>query len=393
MSTFQRGQKSKISDLTGETTLTVGVNVGNPGGFDIDISCFGLDAQGKLSDDAYFQFYNQPKSPCGNVEITNADGFDKAFKINLGGMPSKIQKLVFAATIDGNGTMSGTGHGELALLAGGNKIMTFPFQGNLFGDEKALMIAEVYNKTVWRVAAVGQGFNGGLAKLLEHFGGEVADDPAPSPAPSPPPKAEPPKPKPKLSLGKITLEKRGQSQRLSLEKKSGENVIHINLNWDAPKKKWWGGGGDVDLDLGCMFEMRDGMKGVIQPLGERFGARHMEPYIQLDKDDRSGMATDGENMRIYRPDLISRVVIFAMIYEGTANFATVNGRVTVKDTTGSEVTVHCDAPDPSKTFCAVALIDKAGDDIRITKEERYFPGHMECDFHYGFGFRWVAGSK
>ncbi|MFN3200810.1 MAG: hypothetical protein ACE366_20595 [Bradymonadia bacterium] len=38
-------------------------------------------------------------------------------------------------------------------------------------------------------------------------------------------------------------------------------------------------------------------------------------------------------------------------------------------------------------------ITTRGDDIEITKEERYFPTHLECDRHFGFGFRWTAGSK
>ncbi|MCA9561645.1 MAG: hypothetical protein KC583_24025, partial [Myxococcales bacterium] len=180
---------------------------------------------------------------------------------------------------------------------------------------------------------------------------------------------------------------------ISLKKGPSATPIHINLNWDQGKKSWWKGSTSADLDLGCMFEMQDGLRGVIQPLGNRFGSRHQEPFILLDKDDRSGASTDGENMTIFRPDLIKRVVVFAMIYEGTANFTTVNGRVTLKDSDGNEITVFCNAPDSRLTFCAVTLIENTGTEIKFTKEERYFPSHKQCDEHYGFGFRWVAGSK
>lgn len=391
---FQRGQKSQLEKLGVGSRFEVGLRVAGPSGADVDVSCFGLDGAGKLSDEAYFVFYNQPRSPCGGVEIKSGGGFDKVFAVDLDRLPGKIEKLVFAATIDGAGSMSGLGKSEIAIEAGGRK-MTFPFDGSLFGGEKAVMIAEVYKKGVWRVAAVGQGFNGGLGALLEHFGGEVADEPkAPAPAaPAPPP--EPAKPEPTIKLGKVTLEKRGQSQKLSLKKK-GDTVIHINLNWDQNQKKksWWrGGGGDADLDLGCMFELITGHKGVIQPLGGQFGSKSDPPWILLDKDDRSGAATDGENMRLYQPSILKRVVIFAMIYEGSQNFTQVNGRVTVKDPDGNEITVHCDAPDPSLTFCAVCLIENTGDGMKITKEERYFRHHLDCDNHYGFGFRWTAGRK
>ena len=406
MSTFQQGQKSPLADLTTADRLEVGIQLGNPGNMSIDVSCFGLDEAGKLSDDRYFVFYNQPRSPCGGLAQEKRAGYDQLFAVELKRLPSTIKRLVFTAAIDGNGTMGNLTGSKLVVLANGQPVMTFPFEGRLFGGEKALMIAEIYFKTVWRVTAVGQGFNGGLAALLEHFGGQ-ADGPAPPPAapapkpaaPAPAPAAAAPKPAAAaptptapVSLVKITLDKRGESQKVSL-KKEGGSTIHVNLNWDTGKKSWWKAAVSADLDLGCMFQLKTGEKGVIQPLGNRFGARHEIPYILLDKDDRSGAATDGENLRIYRPDLIQRVVIFAMIYEGTANFTSVNGRVTIKDDAGNEITVHCNNPDSSLTFCAVCLIENIGSEMRYTKEERYFPSHQECDEHFGFGFRWVAGRK
>jgi tellurite resistance protein TerA len=98
-------------------------------------------------------------------------------------------------------------------------------------------------------------------------------------------------------------------------------------------------------------------------------------------------------MYLYRPDVLKRCVIFAMIYEGTSNFTEVQGRVTVDDGRGSEITVVMNAPHPRLTFCAVCLLESEGGALKVQKEEMYFSGHPECDKHYGFGFRWVAGSK
>lgn len=392
---FKRGQKSKIDALTPATKLDVCVRYSNPVGSSLDISCFGLDASGKLSDDRYFVFYNQTASPCGSIRMNDGTaGYDKSFTVDLSSMPASINKMSFTITIDGAATMSMVPEGEIALMANGSKVMSYAFAGSEFGQEKALIMGEVYNKGGWRIAAVGQGFNGGLDALLKHFGGEVLEEKAPAPAPAAPaPVAPAPEPV-RVSLGKVTLEKRGQSQKVSLSKGGGaQDMIHINLNWDEGKKSWFGGGEDVDLDLGCMFEMTNGDKGCIQPLGGYFGDQWDSPYIKLDKDDRSGSAADGENMRIYRPELIKRVLIFAMIYEGATNFTTVNGRVTVKDQLGSEILVRCDAPAPQRTFCAVCMITRAEGGISITKEERYFKHAEECDGHYYFGFSWRAGSK
>ncbi|MDQ4063413.1 MAG: TerD family protein, partial [Actinomycetota bacterium] len=61
MREFTRGQKSKLQDLTLATDLTVSLDVQAPGSPEFDISCFGVDEQGKLSDDRYFVFYNQKR--------------------------------------------------------------------------------------------------------------------------------------------------------------------------------------------------------------------------------------------------------------------------------------------------------------------------------------------
>ena len=47
---FQRGHKAKLSDLTAGRDLYVGVQIAGPG-LTFDISCFGLDADERLSDD------------------------------------------------------------------------------------------------------------------------------------------------------------------------------------------------------------------------------------------------------------------------------------------------------------------------------------------------------
>ena len=59
---LQKGQKVKIGDLTAnnQIELKVSVPIDNE---EIDISCFGVDAQNKLSDDRYFVFYNQRFAP------------------------------------------------------------------------------------------------------------------------------------------------------------------------------------------------------------------------------------------------------------------------------------------------------------------------------------------
>src|SRR3546814_1494148 len=96
-------------------------------------------------------------------------------------------------------------------------------------NEKAVMMIELYrHSSGWRCGTIAQGFAGGLASLIAHFGGEVADSPAPAPtsapaptpAPAPAPSPTPaPPPSAPVSLKKITLEKSSPSVSL---KKTGD---------------------------------------------------------------------------------------------------------------------------------------------------------------------------
>ncbi|MEV7981980.1 TerD family protein [Streptomyces sp. NPDC086519] len=182
---FQRGHKARISDLTPGTDLYVGVQISGPG-LTFDISCFGLDADERLSDDRYFIFFNQPKSPEESVQLLGAQAGDtESFRVTLDRIPPQIQKLAFTATIDGAGQMSQVGPGYLRIVAGGEEVARYSFNGSEFSTERAVMLGDFYLKDVWRFAAVGQGFDGGLEALLKNFGGEVLEEEEAPAAPEP----------------------------------------------------------------------------------------------------------------------------------------------------------------------------------------------------------------
>ncbi|MDX3792817.1 TerD family protein, partial [Streptomyces acidiscabies] len=185
---FQRGHKAKVGDLTAGTDLYVGVQISAPG-LAFDISCFGLDADERLSDDRYFVFFNQPKSPEESIQLLGEQAGDtESFRVTLDRVPPQIQKLSFTATIDGDGRMSQIAPGYLRIVAGGEEVARYAFDGSEFSTERAVMLGDFYLKDVWRFAAVGQGFDGGLDALLKNFGGEVAEE-EPAQAPEPPAEA------------------------------------------------------------------------------------------------------------------------------------------------------------------------------------------------------------
>lgn len=212
--------------------------------------------------------------------------------------------------------------------------------------------------------------------------------PPPS-APAYPPPQAPPAPG-GVNLSKIKLTK--DAPRISLTK-AGERqgVMRVNLNWNSNPY-----GGAVDLDLGCLYELSTGEKGVIQALGNSFGSEHTAPYIALDGDDRTGTATGGENMRINLevPDRFRRILIFAMIYQGAPNWAAVDGVVTMFPTSGPQIEVRMDSPNNEARICAIAQVYYAQGALHVNREVQYITGSQRfLDQAYGWGLQWTAGRK
>jgi tellurite resistance protein TerA len=399
MHILTRGQKSKLADLGLPTRLELGIEL-QVLGSTADISCFGIDASDRLSDERYMVFYNQLSAPANEITLALAPG-RATFQIDLERLPPSIAKLVFTAALDGGGTMRNIGQAKVRLCDSAE----FSLTGADFASEKAVILCELYRKDgAWRFGAVGQGFDGGMTALLKHFGGVEATS-TPVPASHGALIAREEAPKSKVSLSKITLEKRGD--KVSLEKRhaAGFGRVHVNLNWNQGQAdnsgrgffgRMLGAGGPrgVDLDLGCLYELDDGTPGVVQALGNRWGSFDELPYICLEGDDRTGTSTGGENMYVNgdRFDRMRRVLIFAFIYKGVANWAQTDGVVTLRLPDQPTVEVRLDNG-TTKGMCAIAMIENHNGQLQVTKLAEYVGDHRELDLKYGFGLRWKVGSK
>jgi stress response protein SCP2 len=172
-----QGQRIPLSSLIPGSDLTLSIDIQSA--HVIDYVCFGVDAQGKLSDDRYMIFFNQPSSPCNSVKLANGE-----FHLALAGLPASIDRLVFTASIDGAGAMSDIQTSRFLIKdMDGREAARCEFSGTTFTAEKAIMVADIYRKNgEWRLASNLQGYNAGLDALVVHFGGEVADTPPAAPA-------------------------------------------------------------------------------------------------------------------------------------------------------------------------------------------------------------------
>ena len=370
--------------VTGDTA-TIRLNWTAPSGVEADVSAYLLAAGGKVRGDHDMIFYNQPAGDGGAIRL--ADG---AFRVDLPRLSDAVEKIVFCATIE-EAMARGQTLAMLrdAVITVGSTSGDLSFSPDLSGAAEAAMIfGELYRRGgQWKFRAVGQGFNGGLSPLAKSFGIDVAEPEAPEDGPVPITEPAPP-----VSLAKVTLEK--TSPTISLEKRGASfGEIGINLNWS--RARGWLSGNAVDLDLGCLFELADGRKGVVQALGRVFGALDAPPFIALSGDDRTGDVIEGETLRINgaRWSDLKRVCVFANIYDGVPNWQKTDALVLVTMPDQPPIEVRLDEGRNDKRLCAIVMLENEGGRLKATRLVNYVRDQQELDQAYAWGLRWVAGRK
>ena len=165
-----RGWKDKLEKYV-DLNENFFVDMKIRGNAEYDFCCFGVDSEGKLSDDRYMVFYNQKTTPQKEVSITELhDGV--RYTLKLSAIPDYINKLVFTVSIDGAQTMGEMENFITKVYQQEAQSLELSLTGGDFAKEKAVIAIEIYRKDVWRIGCVAGGFDGGLSALLAHFGGE-----------------------------------------------------------------------------------------------------------------------------------------------------------------------------------------------------------------------------
>ncbi|MEU5042665.1 TerD family protein [Streptomyces griseorubiginosus] len=394
-----------------------------PGVPDADASAL-LLVGGKVRSDADFVFYNQPEHASGAVrhEGKRTDGgrvTDTLF-VDLARVEPSVETVVLAASADG-GTFAQVPELYIEVRDAVQGTVAARFDSAGATVETAFVLGEFYRRQgAWKFRAVGQGYDSGLEGLATDFGITV-DEPQrtapvdgrrhtaaptspPAPAAPPPPPAAPP-----VRLSKVTLTKAAPS--VSLTKQGGTSgAMRVNLNWQVHKQfSGWGSKrgravamhADLDLDLCALYELADGRKGVVQALGNAYGALHQPPYIHLDGDDRTGAVASGENLTVnldHRRDF-RRILVFVTIYEGARSFADLHATVTLQPQHGAPIDFSLDECTVPSTVCALALITNTGHDLVVQREARYLvpdrgvSPQRTVDQAYGWGMNWTPGRK
>ncbi len=231
------------------------------------------------------------------------------------------------------------------------------------------------------------GFNGGLKPLAEHFGVNIADEPAPA-APTPP-VVTPPPVETKISLSKVSLTK--EKPAISLTKRDNFGEIRINLNWhrgsgesalqacSAPKRSTW--------IWGPLLSFRTGINRSFRRSVMHSVIIH-EPYVQLKGDDRTGDVSDGEWLHINGREWkhIREVLIYAFIYEGVPSWDKTDGVVTIHVPDQPPIETRLTEGENRRTLCAIARLVNENGAIKVERINQYFKGQDEMDRAFGWGF-------
>ncbi|CAM5307871.1 Tellurium resistance OS=Streptomyces tendae OX=1932 GN=GUR47_28520 PE=3 SV=1 [Streptomyces tendae] len=417
-----------------------------PGVPDADASAL-LLVGGKVRSDADFVFYNQPAHASGSVRHEgkrDAGGrVTDSLLVDLARVEPAIETVILAASSDG-GRFGQVPDLYIEVRDATQNTVVARFDNPGATVETAFVLGEFYRRQgVWKFRAVGQGYDSGLEGVATDYGISV-DEPqhappaaAPTPAPAqpapmappafpatPPPPAPPAPPATRpaaapppaaapsaepVRLTKVTLTKAAPS--VSLAKQGGTSgAMRVNLNWQVRKQfsGWARKLGrpvamhdDLDLDLCCLYELSDGSKGVVQALGNAFGALHQPPFIHLDGDDRTGAVSTGENLTISldHQRYFRRILVFVTIYEGARSFADLHAKVTLQPQYGAAIDFSLDECSVPSTVCALALITNTGNDLVVQREARYLvpergvSPQRTVDYAYGWGMNWTPGRK
>ncbi|MER6361235.1 TerD family protein [Kitasatospora sp. NPDC001527] len=263
----------------------------------LDVSGLLLTDAGKVRSDDDFVFYNAPNGP-GVTHRPASPGTPDAITVDTAAVPAGITKIVVTASPDEAGaTFAGIEPTATVRDAATGEVLV-TFTPPPLGRETALIVVEVYQRNgAWKVRAVGQGYDNGLAGIATDFGVSVDDQPAAAPAPVPaaapvappapvtpapvtpppapaapvdprvamasappmpqsappmppappaPPAAAPSFTKVTLDKGRVSLTKGGS---VSLEKngKPFLSAVRMGLGWEPA-----GRGRNIDLDASCL---------------------------------------------------------------------------------------------------------------------------------------------
>ncbi|WP_369792636.1 TerD family protein [Williamsia sp. D3] len=170
--TLGRGAVVDMPDWASTFGLNVSWSAATVRDFEVDVVAFELDAADRVGSDDNFVFYNQPASADGGVRLSVDGDCEQGVRIDLTQIDDDVQRIAIAAAIDGDGTFGDVGALAVDVSTDERAISSSVLDAGT--TERTMLIAEVYRRHgVWRLRAVGQGYDHGLAELAAGYGVDV----------------------------------------------------------------------------------------------------------------------------------------------------------------------------------------------------------------------------
>lgn len=183
------GNVSLTKEAPGIEKLKVGlgwdVRTTSGDDFDLDASCFLLNAAGKARNNQNLVFYNRLESAdhsvihTGDNRTGDSEGDDEVINVDLTKIAPNVESLAFTVTIyeaderrQNFGQVSNA-YIRIVDLKSGKEIARFDLSEDACTNT-AMIFGELYRRDgEWRFRAVGQGFDGGLGPLAKSYGVNV----------------------------------------------------------------------------------------------------------------------------------------------------------------------------------------------------------------------------
>lgn len=235
---------------------------------DLDVSALLLDDRGRVADDHDFVFFNAPRHRSGAVVLDSLQPSGRrSVAVDLRRVPKEVQVVALVISADGAAIADGCRIVCTALGAAGRPLCEYALVGTT--TETAVLLMELYRRDgAWKIRAVGQGWDAGLAALATEFG-VVVDDPGDA--------APPGGPVPAAPAGPVELA-RGGSTTLPCA-----DVLAVSLSWEVLRA-----GRLVPLDADAVLTDRRGH--VVGTVGTRGGDAVAGVRLEIGSPTQNGFA-------------------------------------------------------------------------------------------------------
>lgn len=171
-----------LSENVGSVVMSLGWSSATGQG-DADVSVLLLDANGKVRGDADFCSYSNPVAGNGSVRLLGktptGDGNEDRIGFDLDAVPAEVEQIAVAASRHGGSRFGDLNNLRLTLAdSSGDALVEFSVEdADDAGAVTAIVFGTLYRRGgEWKLRAVGQGYESGLAALAADFGLDIGLD-------------------------------------------------------------------------------------------------------------------------------------------------------------------------------------------------------------------------